>query len=621
MTAEEIVLRLAAIVLLGVGAQWVAGRLRLPSILLLLGLGLLAGPGTDFIEPHKLFGDELLTAGISLAVGIILFEGGLGLRVADVRGVGLVTRNLIIVGTVVTLAIATVFAYYVLDLSLSLSLLLGAILVVTGPTVVIPLLDHIRPLGQTKALLRWEGIIIDPIGAMLAVLVFQAVFAEGVEEATLEAMQAVLMTLVAGGGIGLLAAGIMVVLLQRYLIADELQNPVMLMAVIAATAGANAVQAESGLLAATVMGIALANQRIVSVRHILEFKESLRVLLIGTLFIVLAASLDVDDLTAIDVLDVVFLAVLIIVARPLAVAISSLGSSLTWQERAFIALMAPRGIVAASLASILALRLAEEGFADADRLVPLTFLVVIGTIVVYGLGGPFIARGLGLARPNPQGVLIVGAHAWARDLAAALQSNGIQTMLIDNNRANVHDANLAGLHAHYANVLSEDVEHELDLDDIGRLLALTPNDEVNALAAQRFSELFDRQHVYQLAPKVGLVHEDPEDRETIPRYLRGRILFGARATDEYLAERVADGAVVKATTLSEEFDYGDFVAMYGEDALRLFIINESGSLNVVTADATPSVKAGQTLISLVDPTAADGERPEAIAAVNSEGGK
>ncbi|MCI0777331.1 MAG: cation:proton antiporter [Chloroflexi bacterium] len=618
MTAEEVVLRLAAVVLLGVGAQWAASRLRLPSILLLLGLGLIAGAGTGFIDPDELFGVDLLIPAISLSVAVILFEGGLGLRVAEVRGVGRVVRNLIIVGTVVTLFIATVFAHFVLGLSLSLSLLLGAVLVVTGPTVVIPLLDHIRPIGQTKALLRWEGIIIDPIGAVLALLLFEAVFAEGVEEATVQAIQAVLMTLVSGGGIGLLAAGAMVVLLQRYWIPDELQNPVMLMAVLAATAAANWIQAESGLLAATVMGIALANQRAVSVRHILEFKESLRVLLIGSLFIVLAARLDIDDLKAFDVLDAAFLPTLIIVARPLAVAISTLRSSLSWQERTFLALMAPRSIVAVSLASILALRLADEGFADAGRLVPLTFLVVIGTIAFYGVPGPYIARALSLTRPNPQGVLIVGAHPWARELAAALQANEIATILIDSNRANVHDARLAGLSAHYANVLSEDVQHDLDLDDIVRLLAVTPNDEVNALAAQHFAELFDRQHVYQMAPKVDVVHEDPDDRQTIPRHLRGRILFGTRATHEYVSERVADGAIVKSTTLSEEFDYDDFVAMYGDDALRLFIVTEAGELTVVSADATPTVKAGQTLISLVDPAKAAGERPAAVATAKSE---
>jgi Trk K+ transport system NAD-binding subunit len=266
----------------------------------------------------------------------------------------------------------------------------------------------------------------------------------------------------------------------------------------------------------------------------------------------------------------------------------------------------------------LALRLAEEGFTDAERLVPLTFLVVIGTIAFYGVAGPYIARALGLAKPNPQGVLIVGAHPWARELAAALQANEITTILIDSNRANVHDAKLAGLHAHYANVLSEDVEHELDLDDIARVLAVTPNDEVNALAAQHFAEMFGRQHVYQMAPKVDVVHEDPDDGETIPSHLRGRILFGARATHEYVSERVVQGAIVKSTTLSKEFDYENFTDMYGEDALRLFIVTEAGELTVVTADATPSVKAGQTLISLVDPAAAEGERPAAVAAAHSE---
>jgi len=606
MTTEEIVLRLAVVVVLGVGAQWLASRFRLPSILLLLALGLVAGAGTDFLDPDELFG-VLLAPAVSLAIAVILFEGGMSLRIADVRGVRLVVQNLIIFGIIVTMAVGTLFAYYVLDLSLSLSLLLSAILVVTGPTVVIPLLDHIRPLGRTKAILRWEGIIIDPIGAVLAVLVFEAIFAEGAEEVTVESLEAVAMTVVAGGGIGLAAGAVLVLLLQRYLIPDELRNPVTLMMVLGATALANLVQAESGLVAATVMGIALANQRVVSVRHILEFKESLRVLLIGALFIVLAARLDVDDLKTIGWAEVGFLVALIVVARPLAVAISTLRSTLSWQERTFLAMMAPRGIVAASLASILALRLSEEGFAGADRLVPLTFLVIIGTIAVYGLAGPYLARKLELARPDPQGVLIVGAHDWARELASALQSNAIKTMLIDSNRGNVREANMAGLQAHYANVLSEDVPHELDLDEIGKLVALTPNDEVNALAAQAFSEVFGSENVYQLAPTPELAERQNDDTERIRRYLRGRILFGSRATYQYVGARVAAGAVIKATNLSEEFNYDDFVGLYGEDALRLFIITGSGGLNVVTADARPTVRAGQTLVSLVDPTKAEHE--------------
>lgn len=616
MTTEELVLRLAAIVFFGVGAQLLAARLRLPSILLLLGVGLIAGAGTGFLDPDEMLGDLLVPA-VSLSVAIILFEGGLGLKASDVRGVARVVRNLIIVGTAVTWLIGTAFAYYVLDLSLALSLLLGVILVVTGPTVVIPLLDHIRPQGRVRALLRWEGIIIDPIGAILAVLVFEAVFSEELGQATADVAFAVLKTAGAGIGFGLAGGAVLVLLLRRYLIPDDLQNPVTLMAVLGVTAGANWVQAESGLLAATMMGIALANQRVVSVKHILEFKESLRVLLIGSLFVVLAARLDTDDLRTLDWLDAAFVATLIVVARPLSVAISALRSSLTWRERAFVALMAPRGIVAASVAAILALRLAEEGAAGAERLVPLTFLVVIGTIAVYGLAGPYIARWLEVARPNPQGVLIVGAHAWARDIAAALQKAEIRTMLIDSNRTNVREANLAGLSGYYANVLAEDVPHELELDEIGRLLALTPNDEVNALAAQQFADVFGRANVYQLAPKSEVPKDERQGRQTIPQYLRGRILFGAKATYEYVSERVADGAVIKATTLSEEFGYDRFVELYGEDALRLFIVSTSGDLSIVTAEATPAVRPGQTLISLVDPTRAEGERPAAVAAAKA----
>jgi NhaP-type Na+/H+ or K+/H+ antiporter len=591
---EDILLDLAAIMVLGVCAQWLAWRVRVPSILLLLIIGFLAGPATRFLDPDELLGDLLIPV-VSLSVAVILFEGGLTLRIEDLPRVGGVVRNLISLGVLVTWGISAAAAYLILDLSVSLSVLLGAIVVVTGPTVVGPLLQHVRPTGQVGPILRWEGIVIDPIGAMLAVLAFEAILVGEVGEATNQAVGDVLFALAAGLGIGAIAAGVITLLLQRFWIPDALQNPVTLVAVVAALTAANHIQSESGLLAVTVMGIAMANQKAVTVRHIVEFKENLRVLLIAGLFILLAARLQMDDIRSVGFESLGFLAVLIFVARPAAVALSTVRSGLSWRERAFLSWMAPRGIVAAAIASIFALRLAEVGEPGAERLVPLAFVVIVGTITVYGLSASAVARWLKVADPNPQGVLMVGAHGWAQEIAKALQGLGLQVMLVDANWDNVTAARMAGLPTHYASILSDYATEEIDLGGIGRMVALTPNDEVNLLAAQRFAPTFGRAEVYQLPPKSA----GGGERGEVTQHLRGRLLFGDDVGYSVLSGRFASGAVVKTTTLSDEFGYEAFLELYGEETVPLFVLTEAGRLRPVCADTKPAPKPGQKVISVL----------------------
>ncbi|MBI4520684.1 MAG: cation:proton antiporter, partial [Gemmatimonadetes bacterium] len=334
MTELE-VLALAVILVLGIGAQWLAWRFHLPSILLLLVLGFLAGPLTGFLDPDRLFGPLLLPL-VSVSVAIILFEGGLGLRFSELRGVGRVVRNLVSVGVLVTWAATTVAAYLLLGLTLDLALLLGAILVVTGPTVIIPLLRHVRPAGRVGAIARWEGIVNDPIGAILAVLVFEAIFAGGFGAATTRTLLGVLNAAVAGVGTGIAGAAVLILVIRRHLMPDFLLNPAALTTLLAVVAVSDGFQAQSGLLAATVMGIALANQRLANVAHIAHFKESLRVLLLGGLFVVLGARLQPTDLLFIDASSVLFVAILMLAVRPLAVAISTRRSPLTRSERLFL---------------------------------------------------------------------------------------------------------------------------------------------------------------------------------------------------------------------------------------------------------------------------------------------
>lgn len=602
---EHHLIGIASVIALGIGAQWLAWRIHLPSILLLLVVGFVAGPITGFLHPDELFGDLLLPV-VSIAVAIILFEGGLSLSLRELREVGSVFLRLISLGALVTWGASAALAWLVFGLSPSLALLLGAILVVTGPTVIMPLLRHLRPRRRVGNTLKWEGIVIDPVGAILAVLVFEVILATSDPgEATGVAALGVLKAIGGGGAIGLVGAGGLVVALRRYWVPDFLQNPVTLMAAVLAYTAANHVQPESGLLAVTIMGVVLANQRAVTVKHIVEFKENLRVLLIAVLFIVLAARLPLASVTQIGLQALVFVGLLILVVRPLTVALCTIGSRLSWRERVFVGWMAPRGIVAAAVSSLFALRLAEAGYAGAESLVAITFAVITGTVAVYGLTAGPLARRLGVADPNPQGALIIGAQPWAQEIAQALREEGYLVRLVDDNWSQIAEARQAGLETFYVGVLQEYVFDEIDLDGVGRLLALTSNDEVNALAALHFMEVFGRSEVFQLPPPR--ISESEGTDQLLPKHLRGRLLFAESATCAELERRLAEGAMIKRTPLTQEFNYAAFRDHYGQSAIPMFAVRRSGRLAVIATDVQTVPEPGDTLIALVDPVSAEDE--------------
>lgn len=592
----------ATILLLGVGAQWLAWRVRLPSILLLLLFGFAAGPLTDhfLVDPDVLLGDALLPL-VSLSVAVILLEGGLSLRWRELRGAGGAVRNLILLGVPLTWGLTTLLARWTLDLDWRISLLLGAILVVTGPTVIIPLLHHVRPSGAVGSVVRWEGIVGDPIGAILAVLVFQGIVLAP-EGATSLALAGLGKAILAGGGSGAIGAGLVVQVLKKDLVPDYLHAALVLAVGIGVFVAAHEVQHESGLLAVTVLGVILANQRQVAIEHIVEFKENLRVLLISCLFILLAARLPLEELTSFDPRIGLFVALLILVVRPAMAFLSTIGTSLSWRERVFVAWMAPRGIVAAAVASVFALQLATMQSTQGDRLVSIVFAVIVGTVAVYGLTAAPLARALGLATREPQGVLLLGAHNWSREIAQALRSLKIDVLLVDTNHHEVQKARIEGLRAHYGNALAEDFELRVPLDALGSLVCLTRNDEVNALACLRFGPLFGRAKTWQLAPDT--LGEREEQRE-LPRHLRGKVLFSAEVDFWDLRARFRDGAVVKVTRLGEEFGLADFVAAHERpDApvIPLFMMNGDGRLVPFTAGEAPKLQAGDRLIAVVDPS-------------------
>ena len=588
-----LLLAIATIITLGIAAEWIAWRVGLPSILVLLVFGIVAGPVTGLLNPDAIFGDLLFPV-VSVSVAIILFEGGTSLRIRELSQVGRVVGSLVSVGAIVTWALVTAAAHFILGVGLEPALLLGAVLVVTGPTVIVPLLRQMRPSPQVGNTLKWEGILIDPVGAVLAVLVFEVLLEGGLEVAWTVGSLGLLKTVVIGVILAAAGSGLMIWLLDRRWVPEFLQSPLSLTLVVAAFAASNTLQPESGLLTVTLMGMVMANQKSVNVRHIVEFKENLRVLLISSLFIILAARLDMADIRAVGMREIAFVGALILVVRPVAVGLSTLGSDFNWRERVVLGWVAPRGIVAAAVSSLFALELAQHGYAEAGQLASVTFLVIIATVLVYGITSAPLARRLGIAQPEPQGVLFVGAHPWAREIARELQELGYLVRLADTNRMNISQANLAGLPTFYGSTLTEGALDRIDLAGIGNLLAVTANDEVNSLSGLNFSEVLGADSVYQLPP---------EDLETAPeetllgRHLRGRFLFRADAGYWQLTARFDSGADVKTTRLTDSFGYADFLEEH-PDAIPLFVLDD-GVLTVVTVRGALVPQPGQTIVAIV----------------------
>ncbi len=597
---------LTAVLALGALAQWIAWRFRFPSILLLLAFGFAARLITG-VDPASVLGEELLFALVSLFVAVILFEGGLSLKLVEVKESKSIIAKLVTVGVLVTWGLATIAAVSLLDIDWRVAALVGAVLTVTGPTVVGPLLRHIRPSRKIASITKWEGIVVDPIGALLAVLVFEALFAlgsHGEQHSGALAVTAILIrTLVVGGLIAAACAYGLVHSLKRYLIPDYLHNFVFLVVAVASFTISNAVQAESGLVTVTLLGVLLANQSAFPVKHVLEFKESLRDLLISTLFIVLSARIEFQQMLALGWEGVAFVALLIVVVRPLAVYASSVGSALSWQERTFLAFLAPRGIVAAAVSSVFAVELMHRGgdtLAGAESIVPLTFLVIVGTVTTYGLFSPLLARLLGLSVPNPQGVLFAGASRSVRYLSKAVHDEGFEVLLVDTNFQHVSAARQEGLPAVCASVLSEYVDEEVDLGGLGRMMAMTSNNDLNRLASLEFAADFGRENVYQLRPRRRAASER---RKTSRTHMEGRFLFRGSVDFEKLENLFEDGATIKKTSISDEFTYEDFLYRYGMTASPLFVIRSTGKLEVVAADEVEPT-SGDLVVSLVAPAAA-----------------
>jgi NhaP-type Na+/H+ or K+/H+ antiporter len=583
---------LASIGLIGIACQWLGWWVKLPAILFLLLAGILIGPVLDWIDPDSMFG-SLLFPFVSLGVAVILFEGSLTLKFRDIRGLERVVRRMVSVGLLITWTIITLAARWAMGFEWPIALLFGALVVVTGPTVIVPMLRTVRPNARIAEVLRWEGILIDPIGALLAVLVFDFIVASGGGQAIAHTLVTFLGIVLIGTVSGAAAGQFLGVLLRSHWVPEFLRSVTTLVVVCGVFAATNWLQAESGLLAVTVLGVWLANMRGVPLDDVLDFKESLSVLLISVLFILLAARLQPADLQALGMGAVLVFVAIQFIARPLKVLAATAGSSLRWRERALLAWIAPRGIIAAAISALFAPRLAELGFAQAHLLVPLTFSVIIGTVVLQSATARALARLLGVAEPEAKGVFIVGANAVARAIAKALHDAGLRVLLADGYWESVSATRELGLRAYYGNPVSGLADRQLDLVGFGSLLALSPQHEMNALAVLRYRPEFGRGAVHRLAS----AQEKEAGAKIRTRAAPEPVLFGEPVTYADLASALGRGGKIRATAISEDLGWEAFLEQHS-GAIPLFAIDERDRLEFFRCGVKLVPKSGWKVYAL-----------------------
>ncbi|HEX5679012.1 MAG TPA: sodium:proton antiporter [Alcanivorax sp.] len=585
--------QLALITVVAFVCQWASWRIKLPAILPLLISGLLLGSVAGWIQPRELFG-ELLLPGVSLAVSIILFEGALTLRFNEIKGLEKTVRRLITWGALITWGVVTLSAWALLKLPLDLALLFGALVVVTGPTVIVPLLRSVRPKSSIARILRWEGIVIDPLGAILTVLVYELIIATGQEGALFHGLWLFVQAIGTGAIIGISVAFILAFLLGRHLVPEYLRSFLVLSVVVGEFVLSNSLSHESGLVAVTATGIVLANRKGVRTDDILHFKENLSLMLVSVLFIVLAARLEMQQLLNLGAAALLVLAIIQFVARPLSVWVATLGSSLDWREKAMLAWIAPRGIVAAAVSALFAQRLQENGVAGAELLVPLTFMVIIGTVALQSVTARPLAQLLKVAEPGARGFLIIGANPVARAIGQALSQNNFPVILTDSSWESIRAARMEGLPTFYGNPVSSHADQYLDLVGYGKLLGLSPRRELNTMATMRYRLEFGEPNVYSLPWQ-----SEKEEKHDVAAHHRGATLFGPDMTYARLASLLGQGAEIRKTRLTEEFDFKAYLAVENRKVWPLFAVDAKDRIHVFTTESQPEPKPGWSMIGLI----------------------
>ncbi len=595
---HEIVHLVVVIACTGVAAQWLAWRFRIPAIVILTAAGLALGPISGVLRPTEDFG-ALLMPFVHLAVAVILFEGGLNLHLHELKEAGVGVRRLITIGPVLAFTLGSSAAHFIGGLSWPVALVFGAITIVTGPTVIMPLLRHARLRPRTASVLKWEGIVNDPVGALLAVVLFEYfALAEG-GASGLVLFASMVETIIVAGLFGGLVGYLLGKAYPLGHFPEYLKGPTMLAAVLFVYAGSNILHEGAGLVAATALGLVMGNMNLPSMDELRRFKEYITVILVSGLFIVLTADLDASLLVQMDWRGWALLATLIFVIRPLTVFVATLGAGLDTEDRILIGWIAPRGIVAAAVAGAFSVRLAQAGYEDATTLLPLVFALILLTVTLHGFSIGHLARYLGIASQKQNGIIIVGASPWTIDLAQNLKDLEIPVLLVDASWHRLRPARLAGLPVYFGQVVSSSADETLDVSSMGYLLAASDNDAYNALVCTRFANEFGRSRVFQIPMPATEQH----DTKGLTPALRGQSAFTDSALYEEILRRYFQGWRFQKTRFTESYTYEDYRVASPDEALASLVVSPSGALVLGPLEDSP--ESGDTLLNFVAPKKAE----------------
>lgn len=604
-------LELAGIIILGILAQWVAWRFKIPAILPLILIGLLVGPiaaeyladdNTKWIEPvwngkEGLFPGESLFYFVSLAISIILFEGGLTLRLKEAKNVGPVITKLITLGSLVTFFGAALAVHFIFFLSWELSFLFSALIIVTGPTVITPILRNIPLKKDVSAVLKWEGILIDPIGALVAVLVYEFISVDAGGEFTKTAMIEFGKIVLFGTTFGFTFAHALNFIINKKWVPHYLMNVFALAAVLGVFVLSDSFAHESGLLAVVVMGMVLGNSNSPYLKELLYFKESLSVLLISILFILLAANINMEDLLLIYNWKTAGLfAIVVFVIRPIGIFLSTYNSTLKLNEKLFISWVGPRGIVAAGIASLFGLKLADKGVIGAEYITPLVFMIVLGTVLLNATTARLFAKLAGVFLVKSNGILIIGASKISRLIGDYLENNGRHVVLIDSNQTNISKAKDLGLEAINTNIYSDSLMDNIELNDVGYLMALTANSDINKFAINKFSEQFGENGSFRLISKEEIMDAENNPKEG---------LFSQTDDFNSLNELTSKYPTIHEVAIKDKENFSELIEITqkDKDIIPLFIKDEKGELHIITSQNSinSEISKGSKLVYLGKP--------------------
>ncbi|MFG6113967.1 cation:proton antiporter [Halobacillus sp. MO56] len=594
---DSILLQFMLIGLLGIGSQWAAWRFRLPAIVLMSIAGLLAGPIFGLINPEQDFG-AVYRPIIAMAVAIILFEGSLNLDFKEVKGLGRPVVRIVTLGAFISWILGAFAAHYVAGLSWAVAFVIAGLFIVTGPTVILPLLRQAKLKARPAKILKWEGIIVDPIGALLAVFAFEfirfilsdEIGIIGLLSFFLASLFAILLGWACGRGVGWM--------FETGYVPEYLKSPVVFTVVIACFTIADEITHETGLLAVTAMGMTLANLHIPSISDMRHFKENISLLLISTIFIMLTASLTPETLFQILNIQIIgFVLLMLFVVRPLSIWVSTIGTDLTKSEKLLVGWIAPRGIVALTVSSYFASVLLDEGYEDANLLISITFALVFSTVVAHGFSIQWLAKKLNLSMEGPPGVLINGSSTFTVTLAKTLEELKVPVMIIDSSWERLMTARRAGVPIYHGEILSEQTEYTMDMTPFEYLIAASELDSYNALICTTFVPTFGRNNLYQLS----LRNQSGDNLEGLVHSIGGRILFEEGASWEKLNQLAGEGYKFRKTNITSKYTFKDYMNNKNEGAILLLIKKPSGKVDFFTEDFDTKAEQGDVVVSLMPP--------------------